>query len=121
MLCRTTAFTRCGRLSPRVWGSLMRRRKFLTFIGGAAVGWPLNARAQQPTPTIGYLSTGTPQSDEVSFLAAFRDGLRATGHTEGKNVDVEYRWAEFQMERLPALADDLVRRQVAVIAAIGGT
>ena len=99
----------------------MRRRKFLTLIGGAAVGWPLNARAQQPTPTIGYLSTGTPQSDEVSFLAAFRDGLRATGHTEGKNVSVEYRWAEFQAERLPALADDLVRRKVTVIAAIGGT
>jgi putative ABC transport system substrate-binding protein len=85
--------------------------------------WPFVVHAQQPPsfPMIGYLSTGTRQSDETPFLAAFRDGLRATGYSEGKNVGVEYRWAEFQMERLPELAGDLVRRQVAVIAAIGGT
>jgi putative tryptophan/tyrosine transport system substrate-binding protein len=100
----------------------VRRRDFIRLIGGIATAWPFSARAQQPPPpTIGYLSFGTPQADEASFLSPFRDGLRATGHTEGKNVRVEYRWAEFQMERLPALADDLVRRQVAVIAAIGGT
>jgi putative tryptophan/tyrosine transport system substrate-binding protein len=85
--------------------------------------WPFVAHAQQPPspPMIGYLSSGTRQSDETPFLAAFRDGLRATGYAEGKNVGVEYQWAEFQMERLPALAGDLVRRQVAVIATIGGT
>jgi putative tryptophan/tyrosine transport system substrate-binding protein len=100
----------------------VRRRDFIRLIGGIATAWPLSARARQPPPTtVGYLSIGTPQSDEVSFLSPFRDGLRATGHTEGKNVRIEYRWAEFQMERLRSLADDLVRRQVTVIAAIGGT
>lgn len=100
----------------------MRRRDFIALLGSAASGWPLTARAQQvASPAIGYLSTGTPQSDDIPFLAAFRDGLRATGHSEGKNIGVEYRWAEFQMDRLSALADDLVHRQVAVIAAIGGT
>jgi putative tryptophan/tyrosine transport system substrate-binding protein len=100
----------------------MRRRDFITLAGGASAAWPFLALAQQPLPSrIGYLSTGTPQSDETPFLTAFHDGLRATGYAEGKNVGVEYRWAEFQMERLPALADDLVRRQVAVIATIGGT
>jgi len=100
----------------------VRRRDFIRIIGGIATAWPLSARAQQPSlPTVGYLSIGTPQFDEVPFLSPFREGLRATGHAEGKNVRVEYRWAEFQMERLPALADELVRREVAVIAAIGGT
>jgi ABC-type uncharacterized transport system substrate-binding protein len=101
-------------------GWAMRRREFITLLG-SAFGWPLTAHAEQPKPTVGFLSTGTPQSDEVPFLTAFRDGLRATGYAEGKNIEVEYRWAEFQLERLRGLADDLVRRQVAVIAAIGGT
>jgi putative ABC transport system substrate-binding protein len=99
----------------------MRRRDFISLVGSSMAAWPFVVHAQQPPsfPMIGYLSTGTRQSDETPFLAAFRDGLRATGYSEGKNVGVEYRWAEFQMERL--LAGDLVRRQVAVIAAIGGT
>jgi hypothetical protein len=72
-------------------------------------------------PVVGYLTTGTPESDAAPFLTAFREGLRATGRIEGKNISIEYRWGEFQTDRLPALADDLVRHQVAVIAAIGGT
>lgn len=72
-------------------------------------------------PVVGYLSTGSAESDAGTFLVAFRKGLTETGHVEGKNVAIEYRWAEFQMDRLPAMAADLVDRSVAVIATIGGT
>src|SRR3974390_3561133 len=99
----------------------MRRRDFITLLGGAVAG-PLGAGAEQPVmPVVGYLSTGTPQSDAEPYLIPFRQGLNTLGYVEGRNVAIEYRWAEFKNERLPELAGDLIRGSVAVIATIGGT
>jgi putative ABC transport system substrate-binding protein len=98
----------------------MRRREFITLLGGATVGRPLRVRAQQPTvPVIGYLGLGSPDT-EVS-LAAFRQGLSEAGYAEGQSVTVEYRWAEGNPERFAALAAELVRLKVHVILTAGGT
>jgi len=99
---------------------MIRRREFITLLGGAAVAWPLEGQAQQgPMPVIGFLDTRSPDA-LADRLRGFRQGLKDAGYVEAENVDITYRWAENQSDRLPALAAELARRSVAVIVASGG-
>ena len=98
----------------------MRRREFITMLGGAAAAWPLAARAQQPAmPVIGWLSSRSP-GESKHLVDAFRSGLQTLGYVEGKNVAIHFRWAEGHYDRLPTMAAELVREKVAVLSTLGG-
>jgi ABC-type uncharacterized transport system substrate-binding protein len=104
-------------------GEAMRRREFIAFafVGSAAVAWPLAARAQQSTlPVIGFLNSASPQPF-ANYVSGFRVGLKQTGYIDDQNVTIEFRWAEGHYDRLPEMAADLVRRNVAVLVATGGS
>ena len=98
----------------------MNRREFIMLLGGAAAAWPLAARAQQPAmPVIGFFNPPSPEA-LAEPMRGLRQGLKDTGYVEGENLTIEYRWAENQAERLPAMAAELVRRRVSLIVATGG-
>ena len=98
----------------------MKRREFITLLGGVAVAWPVAARTQQATPVIGFLHPGSSDA-YADRLRAFRQGLREAGFVEGENVVIEFRWAENRSDRLAELASELARRPVTVIVTSGGT
>jgi putative tryptophan/tyrosine transport system substrate-binding protein len=107
-------------LGQRMQFDRLKRREFITVLGGAAATWPLAARAQQAgvLPLVGFVYPGDPDSD-ADLATAFRNGTAEAGYIEGRNVAIEYRWTGDDTKRLPGLIDDLVRRRVAVIAAMG--
>jgi hypothetical protein len=109
----TTQSQPYARVPSSIRGASMRRREFISLIGGAAV-WPHAVRAQQPMPVIGFMSARSPE-DSVAVLAAFRRGLGEGGLIEGKNVEIQFRWARGDFNRLPALAAELVNQRVAVL------
>jgi putative ABC transport system substrate-binding protein len=98
----------------------LKRREFITLLGSAAVGWPVPAHAQQPVMLVIGFVTAVGRNDRPNLLDSFRRGLSEVGYVEGRNLSIEYRFAENQHDRLPALTRDLVSRQVAVIVAMGG-
>jgi ABC-type uncharacterized transport system substrate-binding protein len=107
-------------LPPGFGDGNMRRREFITLVGGATAAWPVVARAQQPaTPVLGYLSARSPE-DTAHLLPAFLDGLAQGGYVDGKNLKIEYRWAHGQYDQLPALAAELVKQPLSVLVASGG-
>jgi putative ABC transport system substrate-binding protein len=123
--CRGVLSKNLGLSPGSLWASAqgvgVRRREFMTFLGGAAVGWPIAARSQQlAMPVVGFLHPLSPELF-APFVAAFLQGLKETGYVEGQNIAIEYRWAHNENDRLPGLAADLVRRRVAVIATPGST
>ena len=95
----------------------MNRRAFIRLLGGAVAAWPLGARGQEPMLVIGFLHSASPDGQAL-YVAAFREGVRQTGNVEGRDVTIEFSWANNQNDRLPALAADFVRRRVAVISAL---
>jgi putative ABC transport system substrate-binding protein len=106
--------------SPELGVVAMKRRDFITLVGGAAAAWPMVARAQQAAmPVVGFLGSSFPEP-YADRVAAIRQGLRDTGFVDGQNLTIEYRWADGQYDRLPTLVADLVRRQVSVIVTSGG-
>src|SRR5262249_18759732 len=105
---------------PRRRGDRVRRREFITLLGGIAAAWPLAARAQQSVPVVAFINAGSPDASGFR-TAAFQKGLSESGYIEGQNVRVEYHWFRGQYDRLPALMADIVSRRVTVIATPGGT
>src|ERR1700730_8207634 len=107
------------RRGARMRYNRLKRREFISLLGGAAVSWPLVSRAQQPLiPVVGFLSGRSP-AESAGVVAAFRKGLSETGYAESQNVSIDFRWAEGRFDRLPALASELIQRPVAVLAMRG--